>query len=74
MKKDNTIEVRQPMPKDTELIWVKELAGGASNEEAAESFGINKNTFAFYIAELRRKYGCRNTTQLVVLFKDKGLI
>lgn len=74
MKKDVTIEISQPLPSDSELAWVKELAAGTSNEDSAEKFGLNKNTFAFRIAELRRKYGCKNTTQLVVLFKDKGLI
>ena len=74
MIKDNTIEISQPLPAEEELLWVKELAFGVSNEEAADKFGYNKNTFAYNVAQLRRKYGCKNTMQLVVFFKDKGLI
>lgn len=74
MKRKETIEVAQPVPDNNEINWVKELSKGLSNKEASEVFGVNENTFAFRIAELRRRYNCPNTVALVVYFKDNGLI
>ena len=70
MKRKETIEVAQPVPDSNEVNWVKELSKGLSNKEAAEVFGVNENTFAFRIAELRRRYNCPNTVALVVYFKE----
>lgn len=73
-EKTGTIEVRQAAPNIEEVLWVRELSKGSSNEEAARIFGLNPNTFAFRVANLRKKYNCKNTVQLAMLFKEKGLI
>ena len=61
-------------PTKEEISWVRELAAGKTNNECAAEFGINNSTFAFYVAGLRKKYNCKNTVELVVLFKDNKLI
>jgi len=59
---------------EKELKWVKMLSNGIPANDIAKKEGINKNTFAFNLKELRLRFNCNNSLHLTAFFIRNGLI
>ena len=53
---------------------VKKLSNGEQAELVGKELGFSSGTFANKMKEIRRKYGCLNTTHLVAYFLREGII
>jgi len=59
---------------DQEKEWVKMLCEGEKLTKIATSVGINKNTLAYKLGNLRDRLGCKNTVELAAYFFRNNLI
>ncbi len=59
---------------ESELMILRELTKGETNEEIAEITGFSTNTVRQYIKTMLSKTGFRNRTELAMNARDTGLI
>ena len=57
-----------------ELEILRELTGGATNQEIAEKFGIKTETVKMHISNMLQKTGFRNRLELAVKARVDGLV
>jgi DNA-binding NarL/FixJ family response regulator len=50
------------------------LAQGLTKDEIAEEIGLTLNTVKTHVYRVTRRWGARNTTHMVVIAKDEGII
>jgi len=61
-------------PTEQEKKVVEMLANGLKGNHIAEKLRTSESGVAANLAEIRRKYNCKNSTELVALFFRKKLI
>jgi len=67
------IEIRvTPTKQEKEVVEM--LANGLKGNNIAEKLRTNESSVAANLAEIRRKYNCKNSTELVALFFRNKLI
>lgn len=59
---------------DRELEVLRELVGGASNKEIAETLGVTERTVKMHIANMLQKTGFRSRLELAVKARTGGLV
>lgn len=59
---------------DEEKKWVKMLSEGKLVTEVAKELKVNTDTFSYHLANLRKKFGCKNSKELIALFLRNKLI